>query len=115
MSVLHNTQLGHDVYDFLAGEAQYKRSLSTNEETVTWVGLHRRSTAFTVEEVLRHAKRRLFRTMQVRSSPVGPTAAAAANVLLPSPPCPAARELGNGQQLRKPATFMQVEVQLGRD
>ena len=53
MSVLHNAQLGHDVYDFLAGEAQYKRSLSTNEETVTWVGLHRQSTAFMVEELLR--------------------------------------------------------------
>ena len=68
MSVLHNAQLGHDVYDFLAGEAQHKRSLSTNEETVTWVGLHRQSTAFMVEEPLR---RQLSTVVQARDVDAG--------------------------------------------
>ena len=61
LCVQHNAQLGHQTYDFMAGETQYKRSLSTDEEMMVWVTFHRNTLAFQLEAMLRLLKKRLFR------------------------------------------------------
>lgn len=58
LSVLHNARLGNAIYDFLAGAAQYKRSLSSSHSHMVWSKVHRRTLAYRIEEALRAAKRR---------------------------------------------------------
>jgi hypothetical protein len=41
LAILHNTSKGLNTYDFLAGEAQYKNSLSTNSASMLWMRLIR--------------------------------------------------------------------------
>jgi CelD/BcsL family acetyltransferase involved in cellulose biosynthesis len=57
LAVRHNAGLGHHTYDFLAGAARYKKSLSTSFEVLSWIVLHRQTRAFKIESVLRKCKR----------------------------------------------------------
>ena len=68
LAVHHNAGLGNDIYDFLAGSARYKRSLASTEGSMVWATVHRRTLAFRIEEVLRHAKRRWESAIAARSS-----------------------------------------------
>lgn len=68
LSVCHNAQLGHQFYDFMAGDTQYKRSLSTHEETMVWITVHRNTLAFQLESALRLIKRRLVKSPVVPRS-----------------------------------------------
>jgi CelD/BcsL family acetyltransferase involved in cellulose biosynthesis len=45
-AILHNARLGHRVYDFMAGESEYKRSLSTDSEPMYWLRLIRSRPGF---------------------------------------------------------------------
>ncbi|MBX3412969.1 MAG: GNAT family N-acetyltransferase [Pirellulales bacterium] len=54
-----NRQLGHRVYDFLASEAQYKRSLATDSQEMVWAVLQRPRLQFDLERRLRQLKRQM--------------------------------------------------------
>ncbi len=49
----HNLKHGARLYDFLAGDAQYKSSLGRNDHALAWVVLQRRRWKFKVEDALR--------------------------------------------------------------
>ncbi len=57
-AVESNLMAGKQVYDFLAGEARYKRSLSTFEDRALWLVLQRPRLTLRLEAWARHAKRR---------------------------------------------------------
>ena len=59
-----NLMAGKQVYDFLAGEARYKRSLSTFEDRALWLVLQRPRLTLRLEAWARHAKRRWLRESQ---------------------------------------------------
>ena len=58
LAIEHNARLGHRCFDFLAGDAQYKKTLATHNETMSWVQLHRDGPALRAETMLRAAGRR---------------------------------------------------------
>ncbi len=58
MAVSFNAAAGHRVYDFMAGDQQYKRSLCTDTGELHWLVLQRDRLKFNVEDLLRRAKRR---------------------------------------------------------
>ena len=57
MAIEHNARLGHRCFDFLAGDAQYKKTLATHSETLSWVELHRDGALLRTETLLRAAGR----------------------------------------------------------
>jgi hypothetical protein len=68
-------QEGMDFYDFMAGEARYKRQLSNACETLYWIDLQRKRKRFVVERLARSLKSRLRQAIARRnalSSPVEP-------------------------------------------
>jgi CelD/BcsL family acetyltransferase involved in cellulose biosynthesis len=58
-AVRHNAAAGHAVYDLLAGDARYKRSLATDEGRLAWARVQRPLLRFRLEEALRRWKRRV--------------------------------------------------------
>jgi CelD/BcsL family acetyltransferase involved in cellulose biosynthesis len=58
MAVSLNAAAGHRLYDFMAGDQQYKRSLSTDTGELHWLVLQRDRLKFNVEDLLRRLKRR---------------------------------------------------------
>ena len=59
-AVQHNAALGYDVYDLMAGESQYKSTLATVHETLTWSVWRKPAIRFAVERYMR-SKVRSFR------------------------------------------------------
>ncbi len=57
-AVRHNAAAGHAVYDLLAGDSRYKRSLATDEVRLVWARIQRPLARFQVERRLRRWKRR---------------------------------------------------------
>jgi CelD/BcsL family acetyltransferase involved in cellulose biosynthesis len=57
-AIRHYQEQGLDDYDFLAGDAQYKKSLATDSRKLAWVLFRRRNLKFHVIETLRRLKRR---------------------------------------------------------
>lgn len=55
----HAIAAGHAVYDFLAGDADYKQHLATDENRIAWVRVQRPSVQFAIEERLRGWKHAL--------------------------------------------------------
>lgn len=53
LAVQYNADQGHDVYDFLAGDARYKKSLATDYNKMSWGRIQKRSWKFFLEEKLR--------------------------------------------------------------
>lgn len=45
-AILHNARLGHQAYDFMAGDSEYKRSLATDSRRMHWMRLFRSRPAF---------------------------------------------------------------------
>jgi CelD/BcsL family acetyltransferase involved in cellulose biosynthesis len=60
MAVTFNAQAGHSVYDFMAGERQYKRSLCTETAELHWLVLQRDRLKFNIEDLLRRLKHRFI-------------------------------------------------------
>ena len=58
MAVSFNAAAGHRMYDFMAGEQQYKRSLSTDNAELHWLVLQRGRLKFNLEDMLRRLKQR---------------------------------------------------------
>jgi CelD/BcsL family acetyltransferase involved in cellulose biosynthesis len=58
LAIEHNARLGHRCFDFLAGDAQYKKTLATHVETMSWVELHRDGPVLRAENMLRAVGRR---------------------------------------------------------
>lgn len=57
-AILYNAKIGESAYDFMAGEADYKTSMSTGSEDVYWVRTFRNRTLFIVWSWLNFAKTR---------------------------------------------------------
>jgi len=55
-AIEHAARAGHTIYDFLAGDAPYKRSLSTGAIRMTWACVQRELARFAVEDQLRRWK-----------------------------------------------------------
>lgn len=53
LAVQYNAEHGHDVYDFLAGEARYKMSLSTDCNKMSWGRIQRSSLKLKLEKTIR--------------------------------------------------------------
>jgi CelD/BcsL family acetyltransferase involved in cellulose biosynthesis len=56
-AIAHSRAQGATVYDFLAGEAQYKRSLAGAENRLVWLAVRRPTAGFAAERALRKVKR----------------------------------------------------------
>jgi CelD/BcsL family acetyltransferase involved in cellulose biosynthesis len=56
LAVQHNLAGGAGIYDFMAGDAQHKRSLGTDTATMLWLALQRRRVRFRLERRLRSLK-----------------------------------------------------------
>jgi CelD/BcsL family acetyltransferase involved in cellulose biosynthesis len=59
LAIEYNLRHGAKIYDFLAGDAQYKYSLGRNDHALAWVVLQRRRWKFTLEDVLRKTVHRV--------------------------------------------------------
>lgn len=57
LAIEHSLSAGATVYDFLAGDARYKRSLATHGAQLLWLTLQQPRLAFFLERGLRTAKR----------------------------------------------------------
>lgn len=57
LAIEYNMKRGEKAYDFLAGESQYKTSLSNKDHQLMWVVLQRKRTKFMVENFFRTIKR----------------------------------------------------------
>ena len=53
LAIEYNLKHGAGVYDFLAGDAQYKSSLSHKDHTLAWVVVQRKRWKFMLEDALR--------------------------------------------------------------
>ena len=58
LCIEYNARLGHDCFDFLAGDAQYKQALATHDEPMWWIDLHREGPVLRAENALLAAGRR---------------------------------------------------------
>jgi CelD/BcsL family acetyltransferase involved in cellulose biosynthesis len=53
-------QAGFDVYDLLAGDARYKRSIAQPAQELVWCRVQKSNTALAAERMARRVKRRIF-------------------------------------------------------
>ena len=56
LAAQHNAALGHDVYDFMAGESRYKLTLATLDEQMTWTTLRTAAWRFDLEAAIRRRR-----------------------------------------------------------
>lgn len=61
-AVLRNARLGHQNYDFMAGEDDYKKSLATDSEPMYWIRLFRSRPVFLAWKAFSAAKQRAKRS-----------------------------------------------------
>lgn len=57
LAVIHNTKSGENIYDFMAGALQYKKSLGTHSDRMAWIVIQKKHTRFMVESFLKSTKR----------------------------------------------------------
>lgn len=67
-AVEHNAKDGHATYDFLGGDAQYKKSLGTDETRITWARVQKKQLVFALEDRAR-AWWRAYRESRSKSAP----------------------------------------------
>jgi CelD/BcsL family acetyltransferase involved in cellulose biosynthesis len=68
LAIQHNLRLGHGIYDFMAGDCDYKRRLSTASESLAWQVIQRPRLNLRLEDFLRRVRHR-FTPHAVRSAP----------------------------------------------
>lgn len=56
LASLHNAKMNYNKYDFLAGNAQYKKSLSTDANKMLWLMLQKNRKKFFFERILKNIK-----------------------------------------------------------
>jgi hypothetical protein len=56
MTIPYNAKLGHKIYDFLAGDSQYKKSLSTDANQLVWCCIQKPRLRFKIENLAKSAK-----------------------------------------------------------
>lgn len=59
LAIVHNIGAGAEVYDFMAGESQHKKSLGTDTTELDWLTLQRDRLKYRLENGLRDVKHRL--------------------------------------------------------
>ena len=59
LAIEHNLRKGHAVYDFMAGDSDYKRNLSTASQTLAWQVIQRPRLKLRIEDTLRRVRDRL--------------------------------------------------------
>lgn len=64
LAAQHNAALGHEVYDFMAGESRYKTTLATLDEQMTWTTLRTSALRFELEAALRRHRQRRAGTVE---------------------------------------------------
>jgi CelD/BcsL family acetyltransferase involved in cellulose biosynthesis len=67
-AIEHAARAGHDIYDFLAGDVRYKKSLATASTTLIWGRVQRQRLRFLVEDRLRE----IVRAHRAAREPVPP-------------------------------------------
>jgi CelD/BcsL family acetyltransferase involved in cellulose biosynthesis len=60
LAIQHNLELGHTAYDLLAGDSQYKRSLSNDHSEMVWLCLQRPRLRFRLEALARALRDRMW-------------------------------------------------------
>ena len=55
----HNAKVGHTLYDLMAGDREYKRSLATESAELLWVALQQQRWKLALEEAARHVYHKL--------------------------------------------------------
>ncbi|HUS27232.1 MAG TPA: GNAT family N-acetyltransferase [Kofleriaceae bacterium] len=79
-AVEHNAKAGHATYDFLGGDAQYKKSLGTDETKLVWARVQRKHLRFALEDRAREwvrARRARNETATEKTDAARPAAASA--------------------------------------
>jgi hypothetical protein len=69
LAIQYNVEAGEDVYDFLMGDSQYKRSLAERSGEMAWIEVRRPLMRFHVEDALRSSKSRLRQWMSAWHRP----------------------------------------------
>ena len=64
LAVRHNLAQGALIYDFMAGDSRYKRSLGTDSHSLYWLVVQRPVVRLRLENVLRAIKQRLARHIE---------------------------------------------------
>lgn len=59
LAVEHNVRKGHMLYDFMAGNSDYKKNLGTGSEVMAWDVIQHARLKFRIEDTLRNIKHRL--------------------------------------------------------
>jgi CelD/BcsL family acetyltransferase involved in cellulose biosynthesis len=60
LAIVHNRQLGMDIYDLMHGDSLYKRLLCNRKETLRWVAVQRKHWKFELEHRLLKMARRVL-------------------------------------------------------
>ena len=71
LAVEHNLRLGHAVYDLLAGDSFFKRSMTNAEIPMAWQVLQRGSARFGIEAALRRVRRMVLAQLKGRRKQAG--------------------------------------------
>lgn len=69
LAVEQQLAAGRHIYDFLAGDARYKRSLSTRDGEMVWLAWQKPRLKFAIEDFLAAQKRRLRKSNAAPDSP----------------------------------------------
>lgn len=59
LAVPFNAGQGHKIFDLMAGDSEYKRSLSTDKKLMQWYVIQKKRLQFTLEQAAKNAKARL--------------------------------------------------------
>ncbi len=58
LAIVYNAKMNYNTYDFLAGDSEHKRSLSTDANKISWLVLQKKRKRFLLERILRKIKNR---------------------------------------------------------
>lgn len=64
LASIYNAEMNYNKFDFLAGESQYKKSLSTDANKMSWLILQKNRKRFVLERMLRSIKNRYKKRLQ---------------------------------------------------
>ena len=59
LAIPYNAAQGHKIFDFMAGDSEYKRSLSTDKKMMQWYVIQQKRLQLTLEQMAQKAKARL--------------------------------------------------------